>query len=176
LLTSAGSLTITRDTDNGLITGSSQTNVSTSQSYNSYAEVLNYNATYNASQLYNVDYTRDNLGRITQQIETIEGGTQTLDYDYDLAGRLIQVKTNGVETESYDYDDNGNRTHVNGVLTATYDAQDRLLSHGDFVYTYTDNGELLTKTDISNNEVTSYVYDVIGNLVEVNLPDTTKIE
>jgi len=176
LLTSAGSLTITRNADNGLITGSSQTNVSTSQSYNSYAEVLNYNATYNASQLYNVDYTRDNLGRITQQIETIEGVTQTLDYDYDLAGRLIQVRTNGVETESYDYDDNGNRTHVNGVLTATYDAQDRLLSHGDFVYTYTDNGELLTKTDISNNEVTSYVYDVIGNLVEVNLPDTTKIE
>ena len=41
---------------------------------------------------------------------------------------------------------------------------------------YTDNGELLTKTDTGNNEVTNYVYDVIGNLVEVNLPDTTKIE
>ncbi len=34
----------------------------------------------------------------------------------------------------------------------------------------------LTKTDTGNSEATSYVYDVIGNLVEVNLPDTTKIE
>jgi len=176
LLTSAGSLTIGRDVNHGLISGTKLSNINTSQSYNAYAEMLNYNARYNTTSLFNVDYTHDKLGRITQQIETIEGVTRTLDYAYDLTGRLIQVKTNGVETESYQYDDNGNRTHINDVLTATYDAQDRLLTHGNFTYTYTANGELLTKTNTTNNEVTGYVYDVLGNLIEVNLPDSTKIE
>jgi len=176
LLTGIGSLTISRDPLNGLISGSSLTNITTNNSYTTYAEILNFSASYNATQLYNVDYTQDNLGRITKQVVTLDGATQTLEYDYDTAGRLIQVLTDGVETESFDYDGNGNRTHINGVLTATYDEQDRLLSHGDFTYTYTDNGELLSKTNTANNEVTGYVYDVIGNLLEVNLPDGTKVE
>ena len=32
------------------------------------------------------------------------------------------------------------------MFRGTYDNQDRLLSYGNYTYTYTANGELLTKT------------------------------
>ena len=77
----------------------------------------------------------------------------------------------------YMYDTNGNRTSVtkNGqTITATYDAQDRMMTFGDATYTYTDNGELATKTD--SGGTTIYNYDLIGNLTYVQLPDGTEIE
>ena len=118
--------------------------------------------------LYAVNYTRDALGRITEKVETIEGATTTYDYVYDTAGRLSEVKTNGAATASYSYDTNGNRSG------GTYDAQDRLLSDGSTTYTYTANGELLTKTDASGT--TTYSYDIFGNLIQVILPDGTQID
>ena len=44
-----------------------------------------------------------------------------------------------------------------GVITATYDAQDRLLTYGATGYTYTANGELTA--EIEPGGTTSYVYD-----------------
>jgi len=114
------------------------------------------------------------VGRIVQKVETIEGIATTFNYTYSLVGRLIQVKTDGVETESYNYDGNGNRTHVNGELKASYDAQDRLLTHGDFTFDYDSNGTLLTKT--LDGEITTFDYDALGNLRGVILPDATEIE
>lgn len=60
---------------------------------------------------YCIDSERDKLGR---KIETVEGVTTTYDYTYDLAGRLDVVFENDVRVRDYDYDSNGNRTHVNG--------------------------------------------------------------
>ncbi|MBN2383243.1 RHS repeat-associated core domain-containing protein [bacterium] len=54
------------------------------------------------------------------------------------------------------------------------DDQDRLLTYDDATFTYTDNGELLTKTE--NGQTTSYTYDELGNLINVTLPDSTLIE
>jgi len=56
---------------------------------------------------------------------------------------------------------------------ATYDDQDRLLTYGGTTYTYTANGELATTT--SGGRVTSYSYDVLGNLLSVALPGGTQI-
>jgi len=44
------------------------------------------------------------------------------------------------------------------TVNGTYDDQDRLLSYGPTTYTYTANGDLLTKTDGGQ---TSYDYDVL---------------
>ena len=60
--------------------------------------------------------------------------------------------------------------------TATYDDQDRLLTYGDLAYAYTGNGELLTKTDSVSSDVTTYSYDALGNLMQVDLPDGTQID
>jgi YD repeat-containing protein len=87
--------------------------------------IYGFDASFNATSLFNTSYVRDKLGRITQKTETIEGSTLTTDYIYDLAGRLISESTGGVTT-SYTYDSNGNRTHIDGVLVGTYDDQDRL--------------------------------------------------
>ena len=45
------------------------------------------------------------------------------------------------------YDDNGNRTHVDGNLVDTYDDQVHLLAYVGATYTYTINGERKSKTE-----------------------------
>lgn len=56
----------------------------------------------------------------------------------------------------------------------TYDTQDRLTQYGATSYTYTPNGELLTKTDTTGT--TTYNYDELENLITVKMPDGTLIE
>jgi RHS repeat-associated protein len=100
-------------------------------------------------------------------------------YYYDQRGRLIGVAEGPTVLSQYDYDDNGNRlshTTPGGTDTGAYDAQDRLLSYGDFTFTYGENGELRTKTDTVTSDVMTYVYDALGSLRSVTLPDTTVID
>jgi YD repeat-containing protein len=55
-----------------------------------------------------------------------------------------------VLTATYEYDLNGNCTGLttpSGVVTPTYDDQDRLTSYGTATYTHGDNGELKTKVE-----------------------------
>jgi RHS repeat-associated protein len=124
--------------------------------------------------LYSISYTRDKLGRIVEKQEGIQGENTQYAYDYDLAGRLAAVSRDGVEIERYQYDSNGNRTHVNGVQIATYDGQDKLLTYGDATYGYTANGELTEKT--VNGVVSDYTYDALGNLMQVRLPGDLTID
>jgi YD repeat-containing protein len=58
------------------------------------------------------------------------------EYAYDEAGRLTEVKQNGVVTATYTYDANSNRlTGPVGATTYTYDDQDRMLTAGSTTYT-----------------------------------------
>ncbi len=174
LLTQAGSLTLTRDPENGLLRGSTLGLVTDTWTYNPFGEPATYTASQGATALLSVTYTRDKLGRITDKTETLDGVTAAYHYDYDLAGRLIEVKKDGVTQTTWGYDDNGNRTHVGGSLVAHYDDQDRLLDYQGATYTYTANGELRTKT--VGGSVTQYQYDVLGNLRQVTLPGGGVIE
>ncbi|MFI3155322.1 MAG: PKD domain-containing protein [Methylococcaceae bacterium] len=180
LLTSVGNatlgvnLTLTRDARNGLLTGTALGSLTDSYSYNGFGEVTNYLAKFATADLYKTDVSRDKLGRITQKIETVGGSTSTFDYAYDVAGRLVEVKQNGIVQSSYGYDDNGNRTDLNGAVIAHYDAQDRLLDYNNASYDYTANGELKTKS--VGTAATRYHYDVLGNLRQVTLPNGTAID
>lgn len=179
LLTSAGSITLARDAQNGLVNGSTIGSVSDTYTYNGFAETTNYDAEFNSTSIYDCDYTYDKLGRITQKIETIGGGTTTYAYGYDQTGRLATVTVNGAPQPlvTYGYDANNNRTSVNvggNTTNATFDAQDRMTSYGSATYAYTANGELLSKSVLS--ATTTYGYDVLGNLRSVVLPDSTQIE
>lgn len=172
LLTSAGSLILTRDPQRaGLITDTTLGNVTTGQDYNDFGELETVDADYQTTDLYDVTYTRDDLGRITQKTETVQAAAVTDVYTYDLAGRLDTVTRNG-QLIDYDYDSNGNRlsrTEGANVESGVYDDQDRLTSYAGCSYTYTDNGELETKT--CGTDVTTYNYDVLGNLLSVELPN-----
>ena len=176
LLTGAGALTFTRNAQTGLVSNTTLSNVTDTRAYNGFAELTGYNAKFNATTLYDLQFTYDKLGRITQKIETVGGVTTTNDYGYDLAGRLQTVTRNGVLFDTYSYDSNNNRASLNrsGVITnGTYDNQDRMMAYGAATYTYTANGELLSKTVGAN--VTQYGYDVLGNLRTVTLPGGTQI-
>jgi len=173
LLTGSGALTLSRDVQNGLLTGTSLAGVTTIRTHNQFGEITSLSS----SAPFSVSYTRDNLGRITQKVETIEGVTATHDYTYDVAGRLTGVAENGVAVSVYSYDSNGNRTggyNKAGGILAYYDAQDRLTSWNGTNYTYTANGELASKA--SGAGTTTYQYDVLGNLMHVGLPNATAID
>jgi RHS repeat-associated protein len=178
LLTSAGALTLSRDAQNGLLTGTSlaagPNAITDSFTYNGFGEVMAYRIQFNITELFSVQYTRDALGRLTRKAEAVNGVVDTFDYGYDPAGWLVEVKQNGIVTAAYGYDDNGNRTTLNGQTVAQYDAQDRLLTSAGMSYTYTPNGELQTKT--AGGQVTGYAYDVLGNLRHVDLPGGTPID
>ena len=174
LLTQAGALTLERAPANGQITGSTLGLVTTSRGHNGFGELEAYSAAFDATPLFEVSYTRDNLGRIKTREETLGGVTDNYVYDYNPAGQLSAVTKNGVVIASYLYDDNGNRTHVNGVEVGQYDDQDRLVSYAGSSYTYTSNGELESKSE--NGLTTAYQYDVLGNLIQVTLPGDTRID
>jgi RHS repeat-associated protein len=177
LLTSAGSLSVARDPQNGLITGSTLGSFATSWTYSSFGELASDTARFSSTVIYRNSYTRDDLGRITAKQELIDGVTASYTFAYDSVGRLELVTRDGLPVESYTYDANGNRlsfTSPGGTLVGSYDDQDRLLSYGDATYTYTAHGELTSKT--VGSATTTYQYDVLGNLRTVTLPGGDTIE
>ncbi len=175
LLDSAGSLALTRNAQNGLVTGSTLGNLIDSHAYNTLAEHSSYSASYNAAAIYNAVFTRDALGRVTQMVETISGVGSTYGYSYDAAGRLAAVSKDAVPASTYAYDPNGNRTARTGpTLSATHDAQDRLTGYGGNTYTYTAGGELQGK--VNGAASSAYQYDALGNLMSVTLPNASVID
>jgi len=177
LLTKAGSLNLTRNPQNGLLTGSALGNITDTIGYSGFGEVAAYQAFSSAASIFSINYTRDDLGRITWKNETLGGASHSYNYIYDLAGRLTEGRKDGILVSRYTYDANGNRlnyTGQGGTVTGTYDDQDRLMQYGSATYTYTANGELLSKNN--GSQTTTYHYDALGNLLNVTLPDGTKIE
>jgi RHS repeat-associated protein len=180
LLTSAGDLSITRNGQGaGLVTATEIGTVTTSETPNAYAELDADEARISGTPIYANTYpSRDALGRITAKTETLQAVTTTYGYTYTPAGQLDVVTINGAPARDYDYDANGNRTHVNGTLVGAYDAQDRLTSYQGTTYTYTAAGDLKTKIDVSGT--TTYAYDALGNLrtatLHVGTPQQTRIE
>ena len=60
-----------------------------------------------------------------------------------------------------------------GMAVATVDAQDRLLTYGDLTFAHNDHGQRTERRD--GDEVTTYDCDELGNLLEVVLPDDTRV-
>ena len=114
-------------------------------------------------------YTRNAGGQIKRVDEVLEGYTVPARlYDYNNLGQLTKV-TIGATSNTWDYDANGNRTHENGIEIAKYDNQDRLLTWRDRSYTYNAAGDLETRTSPAGT--TNYVYDALGALRVVRLPN-----
>lgn len=174
LLTTAGAMSLNRSAQNGLLTGTTLGSLADTRTYDGYGAVTAYTAQYNTAPFYTYGLTYDSLGRITQKAETVQGAAATYAYAYDPAGRLGEVRKDGVLTASYGYDDNGNRVTLNGAAVATYDDQDRLTSYNGTSYAYTANGELQGKT--AGGQATAYRYDVLGNLRQATLPGGTAID
>ncbi len=175
LLTQAGSLSISNDINSGMINATTLGVVTTNRLYNGFGEITQYEVLNSTNPQIRWNYTHDKLGRITSKSETVSGITSTEEYQYNLAGQLIQARKNGVVTH-WEYDANGNRTKENGTAIATYDDQDRLVRFDNYVFAYNANGELISKTNTTTQQVTQYNYGALGNLLSVTLTDGTNIE
>ncbi len=168
LITQAGALNLQYNANNRLVSGSTLGLVADNVTYNEFGEVETYTSQVNAASVFSQQFIYDKLGRIVEKTETVQGITHVFTYVYNSVEFLTQVWRDGILISQYNYDSNGNRAG------GTYDNQDRLLTFGSATYTYTANGELLTKTDPSGT--TTYNYDVLGNLVSVTLPSGNVIE
>ena len=179
LITQAGDLVLARDSTNGLLTGTTLGSITDAYSYNGFGEPTSYEAQVLQVPQFQVSYTRDALGRIIQKVETIQGQTHVIGYEYYPAGWLKKVTTDGIFTSEVTYDLNGNRLSLatlTGTVTADYDSQDRMLRHGDFAYAYTRNGELETKVHVPTGDTTTFLYDEVGNLRHVEMPNGDQLE
>ncbi|MBF0380224.1 MAG: hypothetical protein HQL69_04350, partial [Magnetococcales bacterium] len=67
LLTNAGLLTITYNSNNGLLTGTTLGSITTTNSYNQFAETQTFTAKHIDATLFQAQYQRDKLGRRTRQ-------------------------------------------------------------------------------------------------------------
>ena len=114
----------------------------------------------------------------SQKSETTNTGVAT-SYTYDDLGRLTrESEANGL-TLAYTYDANGNRTQMtasgtDSYTTAyTYDANNRLTTEAKTqsgttttsIFTYDDNGNLLTELDATNTAVVNHSYDGFNRLI-----------
>ena len=97
------------------------------------------------------------VGKTT--VGTAGAGDNT--YGYDLAGRLTSW-TGPSGTTAYEWDAAGNRTRT-GAKTATYDQRNRLLSDGDYTYTYTARGTRATRTSSGLTE--KFDFDAFDRMV-----------
>jgi RHS repeat-associated protein len=171
------SMALTRAVDNGTLQGSVLGVVADEFQFNTFGEPSEYLANADGVAVFHAIYGRDKLGRVTTKTETVAGLTSVTDYGYDLAGRLETVSIDGVLIASYAYDANSNRRQITstaGVVAATFDDQDRLLSHGSETLTYNQSGQLVER---SGGSVSSLLeYDVLGNLRRVDISGGTQVE
>lgn len=174
LVTQGGALTLSYNGSNTLFKSSTIDSTTSDYAYNEFGELVSAEHKTAGTELYQATYSRDKLGRIKTKTETIAASTIVYDYSYDNHGRLTEVKTNGALTRTYTYDKNDNRTEVNSVNVASYDAQDRLTSYDGITYDYAANGELKSKNNAGN--ITTYNHDEFGNLTTVVLPTGKTID
>lgn len=176
-LIQAGPLQVERDPANGLPVGSTLGSVTSVRTLDEHGDLATLLVRYGATPLYDVTYGTDGEGRLAQCSEAALGSSHDVRFTYDLVGRLTEVFQDEVMVESYRYDENGNRTSATspalGTVAATFDAQDRLLTQGGLTLAWDAAGQLATRTEAG--QVTTYDYDVDGNLRGVTLPDGTEI-
>ncbi|MBY6204518.1 RHS repeat-associated core domain-containing protein [Halomonas denitrificans] len=178
LLVQAGAQSIVRDPQTGLALSRTVDDVTVSHDYDDFGALVGVTATHDTlGILYDLVVARDDVGRVIQRIETIDGQTTTWDYAYDAIGRLAEV----VETPSgqaarlrtYQYDENGNLV-VGPAGIATSTAGDRLLGYGGRVFHHDAAGDL--ESIDAGGAVTLFDYDAAGRLLGVDLPDGTDID
>jgi RHS repeat-associated protein len=105
----------------------------------------------------------DSHNRITQF--TSPDGTNI--YTYNSRDELTGTDSNYQTDEAYSYDASGNRTNA-GYQTGT---NNRLLSDGTYSYTYDNEGNRTSRTNIATGEVTSYSWDYHNRLTGVTIKD-----
>jgi YD repeat-containing protein len=110
LLTGAGALTLTLNSQNGQLTGTTLGSVTDAYTYDANGLFATYVASFSGTALYSESVQRDGNGRITQKTEVIGTTQHVWGYTYDVNGRLTNVTEDGNFASFYAYDADDNRT------------------------------------------------------------------
>ncbi len=128
-----------------------------------------------STEVHSLGYTYSTSGYPSTM--TTSAGTHS--YTHDLLGRLTAADHpggSGLTDEAYTYDASFSRTswtNASGEHESTdvvYDDADRLVQDLLFTYTYDDEGQRLTRTGRVSSTVTTYAWNKLGELVEVEEP------
>jgi len=161
-------LQVSREHGAGLVTGTELGRVVTMLEYNDFGELEDYTAALDGEVVYEYHLERDAGGRIVRKTEWVTGCDGVMpppedvvlfEFDYDAAGRLREVRRDGVAAESYQYGANGNRLeHGANVLDQVTLAD----------YEYDDRGDLVARPRGGGSLTLDY--DALGSLTEAGLP------
>lgn len=177
LLASIDDLAIARDPVSGLSTAVALGGVETVHAYDTNGRLISTVVTSQGGALLGMTYTRDLLGRVVGIERTDASGASTsTTYTYDATGRVMAMDQAGV-TETYSYDESGNRTVLSGgtvAFEATFDDRDRLLTWADETFRYSPDGTLLEREGPEGR--TTYDFDDLRQLRSVTLPDGRRVE
>ena len=115
------------------------------------------------------DYTYDNVNRITE-IDSSEDGVS--DYTFDAVGQLTDADhASGRTDESYTYDDTGNRTGGDYVVSS----KNRTDESTGYEYEYDKEGNRTKRTDTSDDSYEVYIYDHRNRLTDVEFYNSSDV-
>ena len=169
-ITQAGELALSYEPNTGGLAEITLGAVEEVYAYNDYSELIRHTVTANAAIVYDVEYERDALGRITRRSESVVGTMTIHDYEYDASGRLIGHMVNGSPAAAWSYDANSNRLNPGAV----HDAQDRLTALAGVSFSHNAAGERTGRS--TSGSSTTYDYDATGTLIGVTLPGGDRID
>lgn len=112
-------------------------------------------------------YTRDAEGEIL----AIREGADSSVFSHDAAGQLIGATRNGLVTESYLYDANGNRTSSHRHPDYVTGVANRLNQAGPWSLAYDHEGNLLTKSNAVTGVHFQFLWDHRNRLTRVQRED-----
>lgn len=155
--------------------------VVTNFTYNAYGQTKTRTDFATSTTPATTTFTFDPAGRLETEDGPRTGVTDSLSYDYDLAGRLTSATQNGITlpggstgvTTTYLWDDAGERVRISQPLTSTltqirdwtYDASGRMASYADpkgtTAYTY-GPGDLLEEVSDPRGFTLRFEYDNLG--------------
>ena len=145
--------------DNGVVT---------TYSYNDNSWLTSMSTDLGATNITSYVYTYDNVGNR----ETMTDNDGVHNYTYDDVYRLIDATHPHVynPTESFTYDDVGNRMSSQTSTSYSYDNLNRLNDDDQYTYSYDSNGNMTSKIDKISSAVTTYQYDSENRLIQVVTP------
>ncbi|WP_141733938.1 RHS repeat domain-containing protein [Oligoflexus tunisiensis] len=167
-------LSVVRSPSTGFITSTKVRSVRAKFTYNSFGESVTELNTLGGVDFLESNYTRDGLGRIIGISRVADGVTTNKTFTFDSIGQLLSETTDGVVTSAFSYDANGNRFTSGG--NEVYDEHDRLISNSEWMFTYSRNGFLTKKTHRISEESIDYLYDNLGNLLQVRQENGAVVE